>query len=71
MTLEQLAEIIDRLKMRRSWDDYKDLKVVVVTDEPSVGPVSASTVSNAHVGSDWERNRFLIWCDDKLVKKVD
>jgi hypothetical protein len=31
MTLEQLAEIIDRLKMRPIWDEYKDLTIAVIT----------------------------------------
>jgi hypothetical protein len=68
MTLEQLAEIIDRMRNRSTWDMYKDLTVAVVTDEPSAGPLPVSVVVNAHSGSDWDSNRFLIWCEHKLAK---
>jgi hypothetical protein len=71
MNLEQLANTIDRLKHQAMWDEYKDLTIAVVTDDPSVGPRQMSTVVNAHVGSDWESNRFLICCEDKLTKKLE
>ena len=71
MTLEQLAEIIDRLKMRPMWDEYKDLTIAVITDEPSVGSRQMSKVINAHVGNGFERNRFVICCEDKIIKKPE
>lgn len=71
MTLEQLAEIIDRLRKGYRWDEYKDLTIAVITDEPSVGSRQMSKVINAHVGSDFERNRFVICCEDKIIKRTE
>jgi superfamily II helicase len=71
MTLEQLAEIIDRLKSGYRWDEHKEKRVAVRTNDPSIGPVAMSTVVSAGVGFDWERNVFLIHCEDKLTKKPE
>lgn len=71
MTLEQLAKVIDRLKNGYRWDEHKEKQVKVMTNDPSVGPVAMTTVVSAGVGFDWERNVFLIQCEDKLTKKSE
>jgi superfamily II helicase len=71
MTLEQLAENINRLKNSHEWDEHKKKRVTVMTNDPSVGPVAMTTVVSAGVGFDWEQNVFLIQCEDKLTKNSE
>lgn len=67
MTLEELQARIDTVKDLHP-ERWKDLKVVIVTKDPSVGPRACSQVIAANKGFDWENFRFNIEPQDNLVK---
>ena len=68
MTLEEFINKLNALKERPSWEYNKDQIVRVKTNDPSVGPSSTTDVTAIGTGFDWDRNSFLIWCEDKVYK---
>jgi len=68
MTLEEFINKLNDFKNRSMWEDKKDLVVRVVTADPAVGPSSTTDVAAIGAGFDWDRNSFLIWCEDKVYK---
>ena len=68
MTLDEFVDKLNALKARPSWEYIKEQTVRVKTNDPSVGPMSTTDVIAINCGSDWDRNSFTIWCEDKIYK---
>lgn len=67
MTLSELKEKVDFYS-----EHYKkDLDVVVVLQEPSMGARSCSKVVDIFPGIDWESGRLSITTEQALVKKLN
>ena len=69
MTLEELVDKLNKLKESPSWKYNKDQIVRVRTNNRSMGAVSSSDVVALHCGFDWNRNSFLIYCEDVIYKR--
>lgn len=78
MTIRELKELIDRrIEMYEKanfpgqLDRMLDKEVVVKTYDPSVGCTSANKVTKAGFGIDWDAGRFILYTENKLIKKKD
>lgn len=67
MKLKQFKEMIDAFV---AYGDGEDT-VCVVLSEPTLGPSSTSLVKTVMCGFDWDTGKFMIYCEDKLVKKEE
>lgn len=71
MTIEEFIEKLNQMKSFPSWERNKHQIVKVRLNDPSMGPVSQTTVTGVGFGFDWEANSFLIFCEDKIYKNKD
>ena len=69
MTLEELAEQIDKIRSGPMWRPSKDANVVVLLSMPSVGPRRSSAVEGMSLGIDWDKGSFFLKTADPLVLK--
>jgi len=64
MTVKDLKDILNRT------DRFDESKVVVKTNNPSVGWISHSEIRGANNGFDWEKDMFILWPVDELIKTI-
>ena len=70
MTVEELYNILKRgIENDNIHKDFANLEVVVITQDPSVGPRSFSIVKHANRGFDWEHGLFNLVTEDHLIKQ--
>lgn len=62
MTVKDLKDILNRTER------YDDSEVVVKTNNQSVGRISHSVIRGANNGFDWEKDMFILWPSDDLIK---
>lgn len=67
MNLLELRDTANNYIQRTNNPD--EITVYVKLDESSVGGTAVSKVKNAHVGFDWDKDKFIIVCDDELMTK--
>lgn len=69
MTLQELADQIDKMQNGPMWYRNKDANVVVLLSMPSVGPRRSSAVESMSLGIDWDKGSFFLKTADPLVLK--
>lgn len=69
MTAEELLDKLLQMKESPSWERNKDSTVVVRVNNPSIGPLACSVVESVGFGFDWDTGKFLIFCQDRIIKQ--
>lgn len=69
MTLKELKVLIDSTLEQDQNGKAADLKVIVRTCDPSIGPIASSEVIDARPGIDWDSSSFIITTEHRLVKE--
>lgn len=68
MTLKELKEKVDAVLRH---EGNEDLEVCIPNNKPSMGGISVTKVKNAHAGIDWNRSKFIIYPEKKLIELND
>lgn len=66
MNTEQVYKILG--SYMESNPKLKEKEVEIVVNEPSVGPLPATSISSVCVGFDWNSNRILIMPSENLIR---
>ena len=63
MTVKELYDILGQFV-----NNIGDQEVVISTDDFSIGPSSCSYIHAVGEGFDWDKGKFFIFAEDKLLK---
>jgi len=69
MNLIELKRILDDMLTAYPGEQTENLRMVVCTEDSSVGPSASSEVIFVGQGFDWESGRINIFTKDKLIKE--
>lgn len=68
MTLIELKRRVDLALLNKR---NEDLEVCIPNNIPSMGGISVTHVRGANAGIDWDRSKFIIWPEVKMINLLE